>query len=167
MDLEEVWKIRRDRFRFFWEEIYKRFWINRLWWEQAEGQVVRTLPVSKNRIREGSAAIADTISGSPGRQAQLSANAKPGSTLSRTLRLPQRSSLSIWTRPVSTSPMKWITSPAWKMISPFSYSFSSVSRHCNMASISSGATSLNKGAFSSSLRSIFSPFVVKTTYICK
>ena len=52
MDLEEVWKIRRDRFRFFWEEIYKRFWINRLWWEQAEGQVVRTLPVSKNRIRE-------------------------------------------------------------------------------------------------------------------
>ena len=26
MDLEEVWKIRRDRFRFFWEEIYNRFW---------------------------------------------------------------------------------------------------------------------------------------------
>ena len=61
MDLEEVWKIRRDRFRFFWEEIYKRFWINRLWWEQAEGQVVRTLPVSKNRIREGSAADKEDI----------------------------------------------------------------------------------------------------------
>ena len=37
MDLEEVWKIRLDRFRFFWEEIYNRFWIRRLWWVQAEG----------------------------------------------------------------------------------------------------------------------------------
>lgn len=47
MDLEEVWKIRLDRFRFFWEEIYNRFWIRRLWWVQAEGQVVSTRPVSK------------------------------------------------------------------------------------------------------------------------
>lgn len=43
MDLEEVWKIRLDRFRFFWEEIYNRFWIRRLWWVQAEGQVVSTV----------------------------------------------------------------------------------------------------------------------------
>lgn len=64
MDLEEVWKIRLDRFRFFWEEIYNRFWIRRLWWVQAEGQVVSTRPVSKNRIWEGSAAMADTIRGS-------------------------------------------------------------------------------------------------------
>lgn len=48
MDLEEVWKIRLDRFRFFWEEIYNRSWIRRLWWVQAEGQVVSTRPVSKN-----------------------------------------------------------------------------------------------------------------------
>ena len=68
MDLEEVWKIRLDRFRFFWEEIYNRFWIRRLWWVQAEGQVVSTRPVSKNRIWEGSAAMADTIRGYPARQ---------------------------------------------------------------------------------------------------
>ena len=44
-------------------------WNSKIWWVQAEGQVVSTRPVSKNRIWEGSAAMADTIRGSPGRQA--------------------------------------------------------------------------------------------------
>ena len=67
MDLELVWKMRRDRFRFFWEAMVSRLRISRLWKPQELEQTRSIRPTSRNRISQGSAATTEIISGSPGK----------------------------------------------------------------------------------------------------
>ena len=69
MDLAEVWKIFRERFRFFWAESVSRFRRSRPWWAQALGQTRRTRYTFRNRTSAYSAAVTFTIIGYPGVQA--------------------------------------------------------------------------------------------------
>ena len=159
MVLEEVWKMRRERFRFFCAEMDSRFRSSLPWCPQAAEQGWNSRSTWRNKISASSAATALTIMGSPAKQAYVSAKTAPGPTLSSTLLLPQTSSFSIWTRPESTSPRAGAGLPAARMTAPLGKDHRRAPRQSSMAGSSSTPAPWNRGERAKISSSMFPPLL--------
>ena len=117
---------------------------------QAEGQVVSTRPVSKNRIWEGSAAMADTIRGSPGRRHSFPQRQSRDHTFHNTFIAPDIIIFNLYPAGQHQSDIvddiSGMKDGLTFVIIPFL-----CAKTLEQTLISSGGTSLNKGAFSNSL----------------